>query len=248
LLADARIGGAAVNTVKALQMKNVRTKLIPILSCLVFACGGGGDDGEKVADGGGGGGTDSSTQSGLTCSSLALCTSFDVKQFLGEDEVATGGSIADGTYVLAWEVTSDPSEDASEGYYSSVSALVISGGEYVGAGFSYEGAGTISTSGTTLTLHKKRSCGLGEDFGESDYTSEFEYTATSDRLILHSPVQSSNGLEWINQRVFLRRGADQICTTVADEPTSPGESAQCHVSNCYCNVAENGTVDNDLCQ
>ncbi len=210
------------------------------------ACGGNDDGGDGDGDGDGDG-ADAAVEA-LSCGSLALCTSHEVKRFIAQPGTPQGGTIADGTYVFAWqsELRANP-DDRSEGYFSSVQSIVFSGGTWLGAGFGFEERGTYRTDGNNLTLTATNNCFLGSEDGDGEREISWPYTAQGNELRLFSAITSGNE-EWVRENVYLRSDATSICNVVENEPTAPGPSAQCQVSNCYCNVAQGQTIDRDSCE
>jgi hypothetical protein len=201
-----------------------------ILICLLAACGGG-DDAPAI-----------DAPAALTCKSIALCSTYDVKTFIGTIDPPAGGAIHDGIYRLAWIM--DPSSTGdSPGYHDGLDALQIRGTSYNWAGFFRDHIGSISASGTAITFQKSQHCERGSDGSSTTDKLDYKYTASATELRLYSHVTRSDGTEWDRLYVYvLTSAADEVCRTVSTEPTSPGDSADCTVTNCACRFAIEGTV------
>jgi hypothetical protein len=178
----------------------------------------------------------------LACKSIALCTTFDVKTFTGTVPAATGGTIASGLYRLAYKLVPD-NVGQTAGYHDELDALEISGTQYNWAGFFRDAIGSISTSGATLTFQETRKCQRGSDGDASTQSQSYTYTATGGQLLIYDHVTGSNNMQWdeINAYVLTTSSQD-VCVTVSSEPSMPGDSAMCTVSNCACSFAVNDTV------
>jgi hypothetical protein len=209
-----------------------------LITLVIAACGG--DDG----GGGNGGNPDGQPQPAeeLSCKSIALCTTFDVKTFLGTVSTPTGGTLKNGLYKFAYEIRPDNvNEDG--GYTEDLEALVISGNQYNWAGLFRNELGTLTVSGTTATFQATRRCERGTDQGESTNKLEYPFTATDREIHLFSHVTRSDGVEWDDEQVYLRvDDPSTVCNAVANEPSTPGDSVQCRVTNCACSFAVNDTV------
>jgi hypothetical protein len=208
--------------------------------CCVFvvaACGGGG----------GGGGDDQPSPDAqnvkpLTCSSIALCTTYDVKTFIGKVPVPEGGKVSDGLYRLAWVLDPDDIGETA-GYHDDLDALAIRGGTFNWAGFFRDDIGTISTSGTMITFKQTQHCERGTDGSASTEALDYKYTATANELHLYSHVTRSDGVQWDSMKAYVLTSSPQdVCQTVSGDPTMPGDSAKCRVTNCACKFAVEGTV------
>jgi hypothetical protein len=207
------------------------------IAMVATACGGGND-------GPGDGNPDGQPQPGeqLTCKSIALCTTYDVKTFLGTVSTPAGGTLQNGLYKFAYEIRPDNvNEDG--GYTEDLEALVISGNQYNWAGFFRNELGTLTVAGTKVTFQASRRCVRGTDTGESTNKLEYPFTATDREIHFFSHVIRSDGVEWDDEMVYLRvDDPSTVCEAVANEPTTPGDSVQCRVSNCACSFAVNNTV------
>ncbi len=210
------------------------------LCAALAACGGGG---------GGGNGDDdppmpdAASAQPLTCKSIALCTTYDVKTFIGDVPAPSGGTVKDGLYRLAYVL--DPSNiDEDPGYHADLDALMIRGSYYNWAGFFRDGVGTFSTSGQTITFKESQNCERGTDGSSSTQMLEYKFTASDSELRIFSHVSRSDGVEWDSMYVYKRTSApSEVCDTVSSEPSQPGDSADCHVTNCACNFAVENTVN-----
>lgn len=208
----------------------------------------GGSSGGGSSGGGSSGGSSSGGATELTCESLALCTTNEVKIFLGDVPAAAGGTLGDGLYRLEYLIAG--TDDPQAVGHSSVEALGIDGGQFIRAsGFGANERGRVSTSGTTLSFGDRVACSLGATGDPISSSDEYEYTATADTISLYSEV-SSNGGRYLELHVFKKiDGPRDVCETVDTEPSAPGSnSAQCHVSNCGCVIKSgSGTIDRDSC-
>ncbi|MEZ4402353.1 MAG: hypothetical protein R3B06_20175 [Kofleriaceae bacterium] len=212
--------------------------MIAFAGCLALGCGG---------DDGGGGGADGGGVDGgaaLTCASLTLCTYAEVTQYFTPITAPAGGAIADGQYRLAWVETGRADDD---GRLADLEALEIRGGQFRMSGGPRGDLGTWSTSGTDLTLHTTAYCDLSAPDGDADNTWTYRYTATPTELRIYD-TGSSGASTWDIVRVWKRMGAaDEACALVAAVPTTPGESAACWASNCFCAYAVNTTLPAASC-
>ncbi len=191
------------------------------------------------------GGSDDTTMSSdpLTCDSIAMCTTYDVKTFVGTLPAGAGGTIHGGLYRLAYTMIPEGIDGEEGGYEEGLDALMIDGTSYNWAGFFRDHAGTLATAGTTLTFQHTHSCYRGEDKGASSDTDSYPYTATATELRLYSHVERSDGVEWDNMLVYrLVDDPSEVCDTVSSEPATPGDSADCNVSNCGCSFSIGDTV------
>lgn len=218
------------------------TKLL-VIAVFLAACGGSssspGDDDSVDA------GVDAAPpqQQPLTCSSVALCTTYDVKTFLGTVPAPAGGTIRSGLYRLAWVLDPDDVNETG-GYHEDLEALLIQGTSMHRAGFFDDDVGTLSTSGTTLTFKVTEECALGTDESAGTTTLTFPYTATDTQLQLYSHVSRSDGVQWDRLYTYVRADdPSEICRTVASAPSTPGDSAKCNVTNCECHFAMGQTLE-----
>lgn len=189
------------------------------------------------------GGDDSSSEP-LTCESIALCTTYEVKTFTGTVPAPAGGTIKSGLYRLAYNLIPAGIPGEEEDYIDSLDALLIEGTQYNWAGPFRDDLGTLSTSGTDLTFTQTRRCNRGEDNGTYSDSTTYKYTATANELHVYVHVRRSDGMEWDQMDVYkLTSSPSEICETVSAEPSTPGDSAMCTVINCGCSFSVNGTVD-----
>lgn len=241
-------------------------RTLPLLACvgafsLLAACGGSDgaaddddDDGASSSSSGGNssggssGGSSSGGNAALTCSSLALCTTYEVKTFLGQVPAPAGGALRDGIYRLDY-IVSGASDDSFAGYKTGVEALLVQGSSYVWAGFSADERGTLTASGSTLTFADRTACPRGDTGDAFSGTDEFAYTTDGETLSMFHDVTVSNGDKYVDQYVFKRVSSPgDVCETVDSEPSSPGSSATCNVRNCGCVIKANqGPIDPDTC-
>jgi hypothetical protein len=208
---------------------------VSFLLVIGTACGGaaGGDDTPA----------DATAVTPLTCSSIALCTTYDVKTFLGDVPAPAGGTIKDGIYRRAYTLIPDDVGETA-GYSDDLDALEIRQGTFNWAGFFRDAVGTIASSGDTITFHETRNCEGGRDGSPSTQAFEYRYTATGSELRFYSHVTRSDGVEWDKMHVYVLVGSPQdVCRTVGSEPSAPGDSARCNVINCACSFAVEGTVN-----
>lgn len=209
------------------------------LVIVVAACGGGGGGGGGDD---GGGGVDAPPAEPLTCKSIALCTTFEVKTFLGTPSTPAGGALGDGIYKLAYKLIPDDIGE-SGGYHDELEALEIRGDQFNWAGFFRDEVGTVTVAGTKATFQATRRCSRGTDTGDSTDKQDYPFTASAGELHLFSHVTRSDGVQWDEEQVYLRVGdPQQVCAAVANEPSTPGDSVQCTVSNCACSFAIEDTV------
>ncbi|HEY5928196.1 MAG TPA: hypothetical protein VIV11_41195 [Kofleriaceae bacterium] len=203
---------------------------------VVCACGGegGGDDDSPAAD--------AANAQPLTCKSIALCTTYDVKTFLGSVPAPAGGAVNDGLYRLAWVMDPD-NVDEDAGYFQDLDALAIRGSSFNWAGFFRDDIGTWSTSGSVMTFKHTQNCERGSDGSVSTDMREYKYTASASELRIFSHVSRSDGVEWDRMYVYvLTSSPADVCKAVTSEPSTPGDSADCQVTNCACKFAVEGTV------
>jgi hypothetical protein len=178
----------------------------------------------------------------LACNSAALCTTYDVNTFLGTVPAPAGGTIRSGLYRLAWKLIPDNVGETG-GYHDELESLEISGNQYRNAAFFDDELGTIQTTGTAITFNASKNCPSGADGDASTNSRDYTFTATATELDLFSTVTRSDGVTWQQLSAYvLTMSPMEVCQTVATTPTSPGDSAQCHVSNCACFFTLNGTV------
>ncbi len=218
-------------------MRNQTTLfLMTLLWLMTAACGGGGGDDTPLPDG-------ATPAVPLTCKSVALCTTHDVKTFtVATLPVAGGGTVADGVYRLAYDlIPNDIGEQP--GYFDGLDVLQVRGKHYNWAGFHRDELGTFTTAGTTLTFQQTRDCDRGTDGEPTTRTVEYRYTASATELHLYSRVMRSDGVSWDKVYVYKRTASpDEVCRTVPSDPAAPGDSARCTVSNCACSFAIENTV------
>ena len=211
---------------------------LDVACSLVFvaalAAGCAGDDG-----GGGDGGPP------LACDSLTLCTYAEVTTYHTTLAEPAGGTIVDGQYRLAWIETERAADD---GRLDSLMALEIRGGTFRESGNSTGYLGTITTSGTDLTMHSTERCVLSVDDGSTEASWTYGYTATANQLRLRDTVSGGSDGTWHVVRVYQRMASpDELCALESDAPTSPGDSAVCWASNCFCAYAVNTELAASSC-
>jgi hypothetical protein len=187
-------------------------------------------------------GSDGGTAQTLTCSSFTLCTYAEVTTYAGTIAPAAGGAVADGTYRLAWV---EASTEARAGATADLTAIEISGGSFLWTGGVQSDLGSFSTDGATITFHPTARCELGAQVDTDDRTFDYRYTATASELRLHETISGADGWEQVS--VFVRTDALDVCDLVSDVPSSPGDSAQCNASNCFCAVAVGGPLEESDC-
>jgi len=205
---------------------------------VLAACGGGGGDGDDGSPS-----PDSMMDTALTCKSVALCTTYDVKTFVGTVPAPAGGSVENGVYRLAYDLIPDDVGE-QEAYRDELEVLQIRDGHFNWAAFFHDELGTYTTSGQTITFQETRRCDRGAEGEASTARTEYAYTATGDELHLYSRVMRSDGVSWDKMYVYKRTTSpDDVCRTVNAEPSAPGDSARCNVTNCACSFAVEGTVD-----
>lgn len=185
------------------------------------------------------GGDDTGSSEPLTCESIAMCTTYEVKTFTGTVPTPAGGTIKNGLYRLAYNVIPSGIDGEDEGYSDTLDAILIEGNQ-----FNWDNLGTFSTSGTEITFNDTRRCDRGTDEGEAMNTWTYKYTATATELHIFDHVSRSDGVEWEKMNVYkLVSDPGEVCDTVSAEPSTPGDSATCNVLNCGCSFSVNGTVD-----
>ncbi len=202
---------------------------------MVSACGGGGGGGGS--DGGGGGGSDAASKP-LSCSSLAWCTNYTVHNYVGSYPGATGGSIMNGTYRLAYEIS------GGGGGSSSDHGFVISGHQVVGIGSTGDGVGVLTTSGNTLTIRSTEACDrTGRSIGprEPNIVIEYLYTATSNEIRLFRTFNSGEAV------YVYRLVSGSFCDPVPSEPATPEDSYLCRETNCKCAEAKEAVLSPQAC-
>lgn len=195
-------------------------------------------DSGASGDAGAGGGPGSS----LTCASYSYCTSMAVATYKGQSiPQATGGTIPDGLYRLAWVLASkgtgiDKIGEPGVGY-------LFSGGQFLGLGFGEGYVGTFKTTGSKLELTTTSACdsptGIKRE-GSPPGPRSFDYKVDGDTLYLVSDNNPSNA------RVFVK--SQSLCKGVAQVPATPGDSLSCHVQNCGCSEAANKPADASVCK
>ena len=205
---------------------------------VLAACGGGGGGGDDSS-----GGVDAPPTEPLTCKSISICTTFEVKTFLGTPSTPAGGTLGNGIYKLAYKLIPDNINEDGGYHGDDIEVLQISGNQFNWAGFFRDEVGTVSVAGTKATFQATRRCSRGEDTGESTNKDEYPFTATAGELHIFSHVTRSDGVQWDEEQVYLRVDDPQkVCAAVANEPATPGDSVQCRVSNCACFFAVNDAV------
>jgi hypothetical protein len=209
-----------------------------ILCLALAACGGGG--GEGGGDDDQPAMPDAAVQP-LTCKSVALCTTYDVKTFIGEVPAPAGGTVESGLYRLAY-VVAPSNVNETPGYRDDLDVLMIRGTYFNWAGFFRNTIGTISTSGSVITFQDTQYCSYGEDGDAATTKKEYKYTAMAGELRIYSHVWRSDGVEWDEMMVYKQTQPQGVCETVSTEPQQPADSAKCRVTNCACNFALEGTV------
>lgn len=192
----------------------------------------------------GGGPSDAGTPStGLECSSFTLCTHAEVMTYATTIAPASGGTVASGLYRLAWV---EASADSRAGILDDLTALEIRGSHFIWTGGIEGDRGSFSTAGDELTFHYEGRCALGRETDTDDRTVSYRYTAGGDALRLHETISGPDG--WEQVLVFVRMAdPSDACALVADVPETPGSSAQCNASNCFCAFATGGTLDEGAC-
>ena len=205
-----------------------------ILATTLAACGGGGggDDGSGD-DGGGDDGGDPDAAAALVCSDFAYCSTYSVIEYEGVPPQPAGGTIPDGVYRLAWSVEDDPDTENGQDY---AEAYLFAGGQFI----SRFARGRVSKSGTTLTLTDEQYCSLGTPGDPATTSITYPYSVDGDRLMLFSEVTDGT-TTWRKMYVYVR--TDAPCTTVANDPATPGDSYACRVINCVCRAAQGNTVE-----
>jgi hypothetical protein len=213
-----------------------------MLSILASACGGSTSD--QMTDGKPPptDATSDAPPAKLACNSAALCTTYDVNTFLGTVPAPAGGTVRSGLYRLAWKLIPDNVGETG-GYHDELESLETSGSGYRHAAFFNDELGTFQTTGTTITFNASQYCDRGNDGDPSTNVREYKYTATATELDLFSTVTRSDGVTWQQLSAYVLTASPMdVCKTVAMTPPTPGDSAQCRVSNCACEFALNGTV------
>jgi hypothetical protein len=216
------------------------TKAMFVVVLAMAGCGGGGsngdDDDQPAVDA-------ATTAQPLTCKSIALCTTYDVKTFLGTVPAPEGGTVKDGIYRLQYVLVPSNVNETS-GYHESLEALQIRGKYFNWAGFGHESIGTITTNGSMIAFNKTQYCYYGTDGDATTATTEYKYTATGNELRIYSHVTRSDGVEWDELNVYVPASSPaDVCQTVSADPTQPGDSTKCRVTNCECHFAIEGTVN-----
>lgn len=188
-------------------------------------------------------GSDGGTAQGLDCSSFTLCTYAEVMTYAATIVPAAGGAVTEGTYRLAWVEAS--SEDRA-GIAEDLAALEIRGTSFIWTGGVQGDLGSFSTEGTSLTFHYTARCELGTQADTDDRMVSYQYTATGSELRLYETIGGASGWEQVS--VF-RRMADptDACDLVSSAPATPGDSAQCNASNCFCSLAVGSTLEASAC-
>jgi hypothetical protein len=239
------------------------------LSTLLLACGSsnappspdssGGDstngtktDGPNAGERGSDNGPNSAAP--LSCSSLSFCSSISVAAYHGKTIVPEpqGGTLRDGLYQLAYALVGDGSYAQSGGVYESgdrSAAVWIQDGRFRWVGFSHGNAGTVKTSGNTITFKSAENCddATGERTSTSESESAYEFTvdASGTLLLFGELVTSGGNVRYAKAYV----PANSPCAdTVSSIPKQPGPSANCSVRNCGCTAATNKPADADTCK
>lgn len=189
------------------------------------------------------GGSDAGTTDALECSSFTLCSYAEVTTFATTISPAAGGAISDGMYRLAWV---EVSSEAAAGRTRDLMALEIRGGRFIWTGDTQGDLGSLSASGADLIFHYTARCELGAQVNTDDRRFTYGYTATGSELRLHETVSGGEG--WEQVWVFVRmEEPGEACELVSSVPSSPGDSAQCTASNCFCTVAVGGLLEESDC-
>ena len=136
-------------------------------------------------------------------------------------------------YRLAWSVEDDPDPENGTDY---AEAYLFAGGQFIGK----FARGTVSTSGTNLTLTEQQYCSLGTGGDPASDSITYPYSVDGDRLMLFSEVSNGSTM-WRKMYVYVR--TDAPCTTGANDPPTPGDSYACRVINCVCRAAQGNTVE-----
>lgn len=173
----------------------------------------------------------------LQCSDFAFCSTYDVNTYIAPNTTPTGGTVVDGIYRLAWVI--DPPESGRQAGTEYGEAFRVRGNQFVYG--ENGGRGTLTFSDIHVTFRETGRCELGKDYGETDTEVEYEYTATRDQLTLYAEIQVGGGRQWIREYVYVR--VEDACLTVANPPSTPGDSYRCEVANCVCRQAVGGTVE-----
>lgn len=219
------------------------TGLVAGLFLVCAACGDSSDPMMMDGDGGGGRPDGGAPSSGLQCSSFALCTRAEVTTYATTVGAASGGAIASGLYRLAWVEASD---ERRAGMVEDLTALEIRDSGFVWTGGPEGDRGSLTTTGNEVTFHFEGRCALGRETDTDDRDVSYGYTATSTELRLYETIGGADG--WEQAYVFLRMtDPEQACELVAEVPVTPGSSAQCNASTCFCSFAQDGTLDADAC-
>jgi hypothetical protein len=213
-----------------------RAPIAATIAALLGACGGGNQNASQDAHR-----DDGATSPPLTCKSAALCTTYEVKTFVTTQPAPSGGSIRDGLYRLAYDLV-PANADVQAGYYDELDALEIRGGSYVWTGLFRDHMGTVATSGTSATFMHSQNCHLGAPGDPASRTDTYQYTATASELDLYATVTEGTK-SWLKMYVYVPDPGAGVCGTVSAEPTTPGDSAMCTVTNCACSFAVEGTVN-----
>ena len=213
----------------------MKTSLL-MMSLVLAACGGGDDGGTSASDA-------PMMVEPLTCNSVAFCTTYDVKTFIGTVPTATGGKPADGMYRLAYTLIPDTVGEMAT-YIDDLDVLQIRGGYFNWAGFHRDEVGTFTASGDTLTFKSTKNCDRGSDGSASTEQTDYKFTASGTELHIYSKVTRSDGVMWDKMYVYKQASnPEEICKTVTSPPASPADSAMCRVTNCACRFATNNTVN-----
>ena len=214
-----------------------------VLVALVGGCGSSSSSSTGGADVGGGQSDVGTPSTGLQCSSFTLCTYAEVMTYATTIAPASGGTVAPGMYRLAWM---EASAAKRAGMMEDLTALEIRGSEFIWTGGVQGYRGSFSTANNELTFQYAGRCDLGTQADTDDRTVSYRYTANANELRLHETVSGSDG--WEQVMVFVRMSdPSDACELVRDVPKTPGSSAQCNVSNCFCAFATGGTLDKSRC-
>jgi hypothetical protein len=216
---------------------------LSVLVALVGGCGNASSSSSGGADDGGGRSDVGTPSPGLQCSSFTLCTYAEVMTYATTIVAASGGTVSPGLYRLAWV---EASAAKRAGIPEDLTALEIRGSEFIWTGGVEGYRGTFGTANNELTFHYTGRCELGAQTDTDDRTVSYRYTANATELRLHETISGSDG--WEQVMVFVRMSdASDACALVPEVPKTPGSSAQCNASNCFCTFATGGTLDKSSC-
>ncbi len=188
----------------------------------------------------GGGGTVATEE--LSCASHTLCTSYKVATYRGQPLPAPAGGRPNGLYRLAYRLDKDGMGVSRSG--AEVSALLFAGGKFLGMGFGKEALGTAVVDGTRLTFTYQTNCNsetgaAGSASTRTPATFGFSVDPTSGNLTI---IYDQYG--YAEVYVPASAACPSLVTTV---PTTPGESANCSVTNCGCAEGTNKAANHATC-